>query len=280
MSEREKPETNDPRDERDRDWLCALLDEPALAVAVADVDAADSEAGARCEYLAVLGLLAEAHEPVEPSPGLKGRILAAAGVGEVAASAAAPVNERIRRPVRRWLLPLAATVAVAALTLSAWQSLRLSEARAVIDRQASDLAAAREVAERLARMEGENAEQRAALSLLTAAGAEFCPLRPPAASPTPEAYGALAMSADGAHWYVRVVGLEQRAGYEYRLWFLRDGEPVDVAVLPGVTGDSMEMMNGEAPEGFNSVALTLEPAGSDRPSGPRVLFGDQRMRIL
>ncbi len=130
-------------------------------------------------------------------------------------------------------------------------------------------------------MEGENADQEAALSLLTAAGSEFCPLRPPASSPTPGAYGALTMSRDGSHWYLRVVGLEAREGREYRLWFLRDGDPVDTALLPlPAPGGPLELMNGEAPKDFNAVVITLEPVGSERPSGPRLLFGDERMRIL
>ena len=273
MSE-ETPQTLDPGDAGDRDWLCELLDDPARAVAIADVGAEPAEAGTRCEYLALLGLLAESVEPAPVPADLEGRILAAAGV-ELAPP---PVT----RPAgRRWLLPLAATLAVAAVALSAWQAVRLGELRAVVTRQAEELALARDTADRLAGMEAESAEQAAALSLLTAAGAEFCALRPPAASPTPKAYGTLAMSADGSHWYLRVVGLEPREGSEYRIWFLRDGDPIDDARLPAAgSGGPVEMMKGESPKGFNAVVITLEPAGSDRPSGPRLLFGNQRMRIL
>lgn len=283
MSEPPENEVLAPSDERDRDWLCELLDEPARAVAIADTGQEAGEAGVRCEYLAVLGLLPEALEPVPVPPGLKERVLAAAGVAGSSASGAGPAVEPLRRRPTGWgwLLPLAAILALAAVALSAWQAVQLDELRMVVASQAEELELARDVAARLARMEAENAEQAAALALLTGEGAEFCALRPPASSPTPEAYGALAMSADGSHWYLRVTGLEPREGHDYRLWFLRDGVPIDGALLPASAAAGwVELMNGEAPEGFNAVAITLEPRGSDRFSGPRLLFGNQRMRIL
>lgn len=276
MSEPPENGVFDPGDERDRDWLCELLDEPARAVAIADTDTDTDagEAGIRCEYLAVLGLLPEALEPVPVPAGLEERVLAAAGVAESSRTRPRPAGWE-------WLLPLAATLALAAVALSAWQATRLGELRTVVASQAEELELARDMVARLARMEAENAEQAAALALLTGDGAEFCALRPPASSPTPEAYGTLTMSADGAHWYLRVTGLEPREGYEYRFWFLRDGAPIDGTSLPAsASAGWLEVMEGEAPEGFNAVAITLEPHGSDELSGPRLLFGNQRMRIL
>lgn len=272
MSDETKP--MEPKDERDREWLCELLDDPQRAVDVVAGEDPQHEAGVRCEYLALLALMSEAVEPAPVPAGLEDRVLTAAGVAERRAAAA----PRFRGP---WLLPLAAAAAVAALTVAVWQTARVGELRAIVASQAEALDQAREVREALARMEGENAAQAEALALLTAAGAEFCPLRPPSASPTPRAYGALAMSPGGGPWYLRVVGLEPREDGEYRLWFFQDGNPVEgVALAVSASGGALEMLHDDAPELFNSVAITFEPAGSRRPSGPRLLFGNQRMTIL
>ena len=66
------------RDQRDAEWLADLLDEPERAVERLDREAAEYEAGTRCEYLALMTLLAEAPEPLSPSPGLEERIREAA----------------------------------------------------------------------------------------------------------------------------------------------------------------------------------------------------------
>lgn len=98
----------------------------------------------------------------------------------------------------------------------------------------------------------------------------------------PTAWGALAMSENGDHWYLRVVGLEPREdGLEYRLWFLRDGAPMASSRLELRMDDgSLELMDGASPEGFNAVLITLESAASEEPRGPRLLFGNERMQVL
>ena len=268
-----------PVDQQDQDWLTTLLDDPPAAIEMVERGTERGPAGVRCQYLEVLGMLPLALEEQAASPQLRERVLAAARSGEPAPIAAAPLPGAT---ASRWLLPLAATLALAALGVAGIQTRRLGELQATIDRQAGELAAAHSAAGQMAELQARNSSLNETIAMLTSAGVEFCPLRPLAGSPMQAAWGAMAMSEGGRHWYLRIVGLEPREDrHEYRLWFLQDGTPMKGEILSMESADGVvELMNGEMPSRFNAVLITLEPPDSERPSGPRLLFGSDRMQIL
>ena len=213
-------------DDRDREWLAGLLDEPAAAVEELERGAQGAEDESRAEYLQILGMLPLTLDERRPSATLKRRILKAARAAPVAAlPVPAPAPGVGRGP--RWLLPLAATLALVAVGVAGLQTRRVEELESRIERQAEALATARSAEERMVELEASNSDLRETVAMLTSAGVEFCPLRPPEGSPAQAAWGAMAMSEGGGHWYLRIVGLEPRQDQmQYRLWFLNDGKPM------------------------------------------------------
>jgi anti-sigma-K factor RskA len=92
------------------------------------------------------------------------------------------------------------------------------------------------------------------------------------------------MSPDGGPWLVSVHDLEPAPeGAVYVLWFLGRDQPRRAGVLaPGpdrAAQMSAETMPGH--EAMTGVAVTLETTPqTERPSGPMLLFGDQRISII
>lgn len=224
-------------------------------------------------YTDLLGLLPEALDERPPRPQVKERVLAAIR-GADADGNPDPVNQhpvpavpvaadRFRAP--RWYGALAASLllAVVALALfSGWLYVRVSAQQATIDRLADEL------------------------TLVATPGVEVCPLRPTAAeAPYPEARGLLFLSGLRDRWYVRVANVEPAPeGREYRLWFVLGDEYRPVGVLrPG--GDATVTLSGSdlpPDDRMTAAVVTLEPAGhaADHPTGPQVLFGDERMPMI
>ncbi len=261
----------------------------------------DEQRRARREGLEILGLLPRALEPKAPSPDVKDRLMAEVARSGPAVDAGAgadtPPESNEPSPLfgteaadaepaggrgPRWLLPLAATIAFFALGVAAWQASSVAKLRATVERQAAELESARA---ELAGIEGAAealAIAHAKLALLTTTGSEFCALKPGRDSRMQQARGTLVMHPSAEHWFMKVVGLDPSAeGYRYQLWYLTPEGPVP-AVSFGFAdrATAVEVMPDKGGEGVEAVMITLEPVGSEAPSSPALLYGDERMQIL
>lgn len=299
-------------DDRNDDHEPPDLDE-VLATFAADAahpaDTAAGEAGGldRAD-LELLGLVAYEIEPVAPSPALKLRVMAAirepAAAGAPEGAAVVPLPRRrvaAPHPSRPWFAALAAGVALVAVLSSGWMALRLAEEKTAITELNRRLSAAERRADDLALARGEvlerSRELAAQLAKVTAPGIEVCPLRPTrdrAGGWVPVASRALLFmaAADGV-WYLRVHDLPPPPeGAVYVLWFLGDdGATLSAGVVPAVAGggvgtgaESAVLSRGALP-GMRAmsrgVALTVERnPQAVAPTGPMVLFGDEKMGLL
>jgi Anti-sigma-K factor rskA, C-terminal len=265
-------------DEREERILLSILEggdrpvEPAAA-------GGDGETLQRL-YTELAGLLPYALDPVAPRPEVKQRLMAAVRAeGREGAGRAAPASPRVGR-ARGWALALAAGLALALLGTSATLYLRLRTAEQEVARLGQELDQAnahrQQVRARLASL-GEK------LSMVTAAGAVACPLRPMGEdAPQPAARGVLYIAADHQHWFLKIVGLAPApAERAYQLWFFTDAGPVSAGLLTLSPGAEAELSSPRMPAGITAVGVTLEPAaGVPRPSGPTVLFGNEKMSLL
>jgi hypothetical protein len=188
-----------------------------------------------------------------------------------------------------WLLPLAAGIAVVAVTLAAWLGFLAAEQ----SRHIADLnRRLDEATERSARLASDRSEldSRARelsyqLALVSSPGVAVCPLRPMGASPPqPEAHGLLFLSPERGAWYLRIRHLDPDPdGGVYMLWFLRDDAPINGGVLEPGPDHDVQLVDQHMPTGrwMNGVAITLERSATvARPSGPVVLFGDEKMDMI
>jgi hypothetical protein len=232
-----------------------------------------------------LGVLPYALEPRALSAALKGRILAALAGGQGAGAPAPrrpvpPATEmaaapHVARPrPSRWPLRLAAALATALLGAGLWLFLQNQEQSAAIARLEFET---RRLGEALSRAEA----ARESVALLTSRGVEVCPLRPGAGAP-PAASGALFVAADHQHWYLAVQGLLPcPAGRRYQLWFHTAGGTVPAGTFDARPGETVELRSPTMPAGTRAVSITLEAAGgAASPTGPRVLYGEDLMRLL
>lgn len=262
----------------------------------------DEEARA---YIELFGALPRGLEPVAPSAGARERLLSAVRTGAAGGAAAAgPLPFRRpeadsggpagARPARsagrsapRWALPLAAALAALAFGLAGWLGLRVAEQESTIAELTRELSAAGEQSASLERANADLALLRDELSrrlaLATSVGMVACPLKP-MDDEHPEAQGLLFMSPDGGPWLVSVHDLEPPPeGSSYVLWFLGRDRPHRVGVLaPGpdrAVQISAETMPGH--ETMTGVAVTLEKTPqAERPSGPMLLYGEERIAII
>ena len=291
----------DPEVERlAADAALAALAAPALP---ADADDEGVDPLARL-YADLLGLVPYELDERPPAPGVKARVLAAArGEAERRASvtafprrvAAAAEDETSRRPpLPRWLLATAAALALAVAGLGIATGVlagRLETQQADLVRLADELDASRRRAELLAVAQG--ALERRSLGLATQLalvanpGVEVCPLGPVGADPLhPQARGLLFLSMADRQWYVRVANLEAAPpGRVYRLWFLTaDGGAMPGGELQPGPDEGISLGGRRLPDPavMSGVAITLERQGEDphRPTGPTILFGDEKMTII
>lgn len=290
----------DAVDDTEREQRAA---EDALAVLEGAEPAAGETAAESRAYTELFGVLTYGLEPVAPSPQVRDRLLAALRGGGAAAgsdsdpaagplpfrrSEADPADTARRGAGPRWALRLAAVLAALAFGLSGWLGLRVAEQRTTIAELTRELSAAGERSARLERANADLASVRDELShqltLATSLGMVACPLKP-MDDEHPEVRGLLFMSPDGGPWLVSVHDLEPAPeGSSYVLWFLGNGhQHRRVGVLaPGpdrAAQISAETMPGH--EGMTGVAVTLEPTPQpESPSGPMLLFGDERISII
>lgn len=269
--------------------------------------AGDGEGAAAADVRAfteLLGLMPRGLEPVTPSPEVRERLMAAVRGGRTGAgpadgvAAGGPLPFRkpepepgtagpVGRTPPRWLLPLAAALAALAFGLAGWLGVRVAEQEATIAELTDELSAAGERAELLERANADLASAREKLrhelTLATTLGMVACPLKP-MDDGFPEVRGLLVMSPDGGPWLVSVHDLEPAPeGASYVLWFLGRDRPRRAGVLaPGpdrAAQVSAETMPGH--EAMTGVAVTLERTPRpESPSGPMLLFGDERIAII
>lgn len=236
----------------------------------------------------LLGSLPLALEPVEPRSGLRAELLAAAAGGAQAGVTpfVRPARERPFRP-HGWVLPLAATLAVAGLGLAGLLFGQLQAQKQTVADLQAELESVRGSAAQVAVLRENMHEAKRQLALVGTRGVEVCPLRPREAGPAAGAegpWGVLYVAPDHQHWYLSVHGLEPSPeGHAYQLWFVADGRPVSAGTFSVEPGDPVELSSETMPAGTSAVLVTLEPTGgAAEPRGPEVLFGDgaEAMRVL
>ncbi len=281
-------------DHPDADVVGRLFEE--LERGEAPVAEAGGAAGdARREYLEVLGLLGAAVEPMEPSPAVKEQLLArvagraaASPAAEVVAMPSAPSDVRGGvaevLPMRRWALPLAASLALALAGFSGYQAAQMAGQRATIDQLSRRLEEVEARTPAVAAVRGELAQMRDRMALITGRGVEICALKPMVVEASQaNSRGVLYVAKDHQHWYLTIEGLTPcKKGRSYQLWFVPEGgEPVSAGTFDVGEGVRVELSSDTMPDATRAVTVTLEPAGgSEWPTGPAVLHGDEVMAIL
>lgn len=268
------------------DLLDRLNDLVALAPGSVDAEATTLER----ETVELLGLLPYELEEQVPSPAVKEGLMAAIRGEEgepvpLAVSAPAEVVAMPARSWQSWVLPLAASLIIAFLGVTAWRQFSaLEEHRGTIDRLAAQLSETNVQSTQLAEYQEQLQSMQEQLALVTSKGVEVCTLQPKyVGAVETNARGTLFVASDHQHWYLRIDDLEPcPLGRSYQLWFVtEDGTAVDGGILQIEHGVELEITADTMPEGTVEVSVTLEPeGGSTEPSGPLVLHGDEVMRIL
>ena len=266
------------------DLLDSRGDELAtVAAPVAPAANDEVESGLLREYVEVLGLLPRALAEVRPRAEVKERILEAIGSG--AATVRRPSGSPATTPRAgwsKWLLPLAASIALATMAVTGWLVTQVQDQRVRIAELSEELGNTRSLTAELAMSQGMLAEVRSRLAMVTAQGAEFCALRPPAGSPATSARGVVVMQAAQDDWFLRIEGLEPcPRGRKYAVWFATDDGAVAGPIFAVKAGAAIELTVSGRPDKINAIMITLEsdPAPS-APSMEPLLFGDERMRLL
>ncbi len=281
-------------DRRDTDVVDRLLEELARGEAL-DAGAAGPRGPVRREYLELLGLMGAAVEPIEPPPAIKQRLMAEVGGSAVAAPVREPAREPVAEvvamrqapssaPSSRWALPLAASLALALAGFSGYQTTQLAGQRRTIDELSQRLEEVEARTPAVAALRGQLAAMRDQLAMVTGRGVEICALRPMAGdAQLANSRGVLYVAADHQHWYLTIEGLVPcKQGRSYQLWFVpEDGGPVSAGTFDVGEGVRVELSSDTMPTATRAVTVTLEPAGgSQEPTGPAVLHGDEVMAVL
>ena len=240
------------------------------------------------EYTELLGLIPFELEPMAPPLGSKDGLMQTLRGDQSAPSAPTEPVEVVRLPASRWLklaLPLAASIAIALLGVVGWQTFQMEDQAATIEGLSERLSQVNvEKANQLAEFQVNLERMQEQLALVTSQGVEVCALRPKSLeAANTGARGTLFVASDHQHWYLRIDDLEPcPQGRSYQLWFVKaDGKSVDGGILEIERGVELEVTADSMPDGTVAVNVTLEPAGgSETPSGPSILYGDEVMRIL
>jgi len=228
-------------------------------------------------WVELLGLLPAALRLEQPREAVKRELTATIGAAGAVGGVAAFDSGRKAETAgtARWILRLAAVLAVALLVLSVKQASDLADRSRQIETQAVRIERLRE------RIADIVPAGRALPEWMVASGTELCELRPQTAA-TEESRGWLFVRKDHQHWYVTVEGLAPSPeGHVYELWFMADGQPVsggrfhpDAAGQAALTSESM-------PTGITGILVTLQPlTGDSSPSERTVLYGDEVMLTL
>ncbi len=231
------------------------------------------------EDLELVGLLPQALVALPPGAASREALLAA--VERAQAAPWPPVLAARREPAGtpRWLLPLAAGLAVAALGLAGFLLARLESQRSQLARLEAEVVTLRSQTAALAARERETRSQ---LALVASPGVEVCALRPRrAAAGERRPFGVLYLAADHQHWYLALHDLEALPeGSVYQLWFDSADGPVSAGTFRPEPGAPVELSSETMPGGTWATRVTIEVAGgAQRPSGREVLYGDQLMKI-
>jgi hypothetical protein len=312
VSEPHEPSEPAERTDRDDQAILAALavleagdPEVGLAGALRPSAGGASEADVtlRRLYVETLGLLArEAPEaPADRIAAVKARVMAAVTEGGAAEPVAPPAAEVVPiaaaratpepahpAPRRRSWLALTALAAVfvaAALGLAGWFYAQLHETQQTLARLETERT---RLTERLDRQENLIRRSAGMSDLVTAvstAGVEICPLRPvgdPALHP--KAFAVLYMPPGSGKWYLLASNLEPGQGV-YKVWLNTPAGAVPVGVLGAGQDSALEFeLPAEIDERHElmlSITVTLEPSPDmPDPSGPMVLFGDEKMTVL
>lgn len=266
--------------------------------------------------LELLGLLAHELEERPPAPEVKERLMASVRAGAAgepsAAGSVAPVaslaavregrepaadrsdaGPRAAGRLPSGLALLVAALLLAVVGLAAFSGrlyLRLDDQQATIAALSRQLEAASDEAQQLARAQGDLERNRlhlaSRLALVATPGTEVCPLHPRGEEPLyPDARGLLFLSGPRDQWYVRLANVEPAPeGRAYRLWFVLGDDFRPAGILhPGIDG-AVELAGSRlpAPGRMTAVLVTLEPASRTpaHPSGPTVLYGDEKMEMI
>jgi hypothetical protein len=283
--------------------LEAEAPERALAEELYDAPAqgaADTGDVSRRLSVETLGLLAYAVEPAAVRPEVKGRLMEALpprtpAAGEAVsaeprssvvpmvsarAAEAPPAALAARRP---WWSAVAAVLAVAALGLAGWLYLQLDHSRAALARAELDRA---QLTDRLAQQEAQIRKMRGSGNLVAAVatrGVEVCPLRP-VGDMAPGAFAVLYMPPGDDTWYLVASNLEPTATGSYKVWLNTKDGPMPVGVIePGKEASLTFPAELAYEHHMQSISVTLEPerdAEAPKPSGPQVLYGDEKMQVL
>ena len=273
-------------DRPDTDVVERLLEDLARG---GDLTAGPDER-ARREYLELMGLMGAAVEPIEPRVAIRERLLAEVG----AAPAEAPAANIVQLPpgaapatggtLRRWALPLAASLAILLAGVSGFQAAQLAGQRATIDRLSQRLEEVEARTPTVAAVQSQLAEMRDRMALITGRGVEICALKPMAAeAASANSRGVLYVARDHQHWYLTIEGLVPcKKGRSYQLWFVPEGgEPVSAGTFDVMEGVRVELSSDTMPAATRAITITLEPAGGSQvPTGPAILHGDEVMAIL
>lgn len=271
----------EPRDdgaEAVDDLILDLLDARPGAVG----DPARAPRAAR-EYIELLGILPRALPEIAPGDGVRERILEEVGrETELRRSAPAPL---VSAPARRrpgWLMPLAASLAVAMVAVTAWLVVQVRDQRVLIAELSQELEGSRAMAEALAASRAQLAEARSRLAMATTRGAEFCALTPPEGSPAAGALGVVVMHAGRDEWFLRIEGLAPcPAGRVYTVWFATPSGSVPGPVFVAKGGEAVELSITDRPEEIRAIMITLESEPDARtPSMEPLLFGNERIKLL
>lgn len=267
-------------------------------------------------YLETMSLLAYDAEPVEPRPQVKDRLMAALGsparAGEEGAgsgaeppgrsSAVVPFEERVeeraggrddrRAPAKAggvsWASFAAAVIALLALGLAGvlWVELdRSREALARLEQEQQELTARLEMGEILARDVGRFEDL---VRVVSTPGVEICPLRPVGESPlAPGAFAVLYIPPGSRSLYLVASDLEPADRGLYKVWFNTPGGAMPAGVIEVGEGALGERTTLRIPPDLMdagsmlSVTVTLEQSPDvDAPTGPTVLYGDEKMQVL
>ena len=238
------------------------------------------------QYTELLGLIPYGLEPMAPAMGAKNRLMESIRGNQPVARSRTEVADVAPPPgwVRQ-VLPLAASISIVLLGIVGWQSFELAEQGGEIVELTERLSHVNiERTAEVAEFERNLQRMQSQLSLVTSKGVEVCTLQPQIAEAAATgARGTLFVSSDHQHWYLRIDDLEPcPQGRAYQLWFvMADGTAVDGGILEIKHDTELEVTSDTMPAGSVAVQITLEPAGgSDSPSGPSILYGDEVMRIL
>jgi len=240
------------------------------------------------EYTELLGLLPYELAPIVATAAAKENLMQTIRGRQPTRIELSEPAQVVEVPASRWLkmaLPLAASIAIVLLGVVGWQSFQMAEQISTIDQLGQRLSQVNiDSTNQLAEFEIDMNRMQDQLALVTSRGVEVCTLHPKAAEAAKTgARGALFVAADRQRWYLRIDDLEPcPQGRTYQLWFvMANGPPVNGGILEIEHGVELEVTSDTMPDGTVAVNVTLEPAGgSEAPSGPSILYGDEVMRIL